>query len=335
MPELHLLQPLRLQPMLSLPDYREKQIIICFSTEGQKVSFKNDNLIINDKEENLILQSTCHKIFSLWIVGNVTLTSGILERGKKFGFSVYLLSHSHRLYGLWSSPTEGNFLLRRKQYEYKGWGIAGQIVGNKIANQMELLKTIRGKDADTKDAIEKLKGYGVQAGSATDMNALLGIEGVASRLYFAHWYADMDWKGRKPRAKTDVLNAILDIGYTYLFNIVECMLNLYGFDLYQGVYHRCFYQRKSMVCDIVEPFRCVVDRQIKKAYGLKQIKAEDFRLEKGQYQLKIEKNKEYTRWLVAAVLEHKEAIFVYVQEYYRCFMRSKPVAEYPVFKIKE
>ena len=35
----------------------------------------------------------------------------------------------------------------------------------------------------------------------------------------------MDWLGRKPRVKSDYINAILDIGYTYLFNFVECCLN--------------------------------------------------------------------------------------------------------------
>ena len=42
-----------------------------------------------------------------------------------------------------------------------------------------------------------------------------------------------------------------------------------------------FYNWKSLVCDPQEPFRCIVDRIIKKkAYGLGQIKDEDFVLQK-------------------------------------------------------
>lgn len=321
--------------MLSLPDFREKNIVVCFASEGQKVSFKNDNLIVQDAEGNTLLQATCHKIFSLWIVGHTTITSGILERSKKFAFSICLLSHSHRPYGLWSSATEGNFLLRRKQYEYIGLDIARHLVRNKIMNQTELLKGIRGKSQETKDWIDKMAEYAQQTLTAPDLQMLLGLEGVATRLYFSHWFADMEWKGRKPRTKIDAINTTMDIGYTYLFNIVESMLNLYGFDLYQGVYHRCFYQRKSLVCDIVEPFRCIVDKQIKRAYGLKQLQEGDFRVQNGQYFLKIEKNKDYTRWLMQSILEHKEDIFTYVQEYYRCFMREKVIEHYPIFKIKE
>lgn len=320
--------------MLSLPDYKEKQVIICFASEGQKISFKNDNLIIKDKEETTLLQATCHKIFSLWIVGHTTITTGILERSRKFAFSIYLLSHNHRLYGVWSSPTEGNYLLRKKQYDYTELYIGSHLVQNKINNQKELLKSIRNKETEIKTAIEKMEKYAAQAVSI-DLQTLLGTEGASSRLYFNHWFAGMCWQGRKPRAKTDMLNTVLDIGYTYLFNFMECMLNLYGFDLYQGVYHKCFYQRKSLVCDMVEPFRCIIDKQIKKSYGLKQLLPDDFREEKGQYFLKIEKNKDYTRWLMQCLLENKEDIFNYVQEYYRSFMRNKPIENYPVFKISE
>ncbi|MDT8316855.1 MAG: type V CRISPR-associated endonuclease Cas1 [bacterium] len=320
--------------MLSLPDFKEKNVVVCFATEGQKVSFKNDNLLVRDEEGNTVLQATCHKIFSLWIVGHTTITSGILQRSKKFGFSICLLSYSHRPYGIWSSATEGNFLLRRKQYEYAGLDIARHLVRNKIVNQTEMLKGIRKKSHKTKDTIDKMAGYEQQTINA-DHQALLGLEGVASRLYFNHWFEGMEWKGRKPRTKMDSVNTTLDIGYTYLFNIVESMLNLYGFDLYQGVYHRCFYQRKSLVCDMVEPFRCIVDRQVKRAYGLKQMQEGDFMVQKGQFYLKREKNKDYTRWLMQGILEHKEDIFSYVQNYYRCFMRERSTEDYPVFRIKK
>jgi CRISP-associated protein Cas1 len=321
--------------MLSLPDFKEKNIIICFASEGQKVSFKNDNLMIFDKEEKLVLQATCYKIFSLWIVGQTTMTTGILEKSKKFAFSIYNLSYSHRPIGLWSSATEGNYLLRRKQYEFNDLSIARHLVQNKISNQIELLKSIRQKGSDLKEAIDKMERYALAVNATLDMQSLLGMEGVASRLYFSCWYGSMGWKGRKPRAKNDIINTTLDIGYTYLFNIVECMLNLYGFDLYQGVYHRCFYQRKSLVCDIVEPFRCIIDKQLKRAHGLKQFQSDDFVERKGQFFLKPDKNKDYTRWIIQSILEHKQEMFSYVQEYYRCFMRNKPIKQYPVFNIKE
>lgn len=320
--------------MLSLPDFKAKSIVVCFATEGQKVSFKNDNLIIKSTDDEVVLQATCHRIFSLWIVGPASVTSGILERSKKFGFSVFMLSYSHRLYGYWSSAVDGNFLLRQKQYTYDNWDIARHLVHNKISNQVLLLKSMRRKTDNVKSTISSLEFYKTQLPAAAYLKSILGIEGVATRMFFSEWYADMYWQGRRPRAKPDYINTILDIGYTYMFYMVECMLSLYGFDLYQGVYHRNFYQRKSLVCDLVEPFRCIIDKQVKRAHRLRQLQREDFYERNHQYYLKPEKNKEYTKWLVESILEHKEDIFKYIQAYYRCFIRQKPIEEYPVFYIK-
>jgi len=319
--------------MLSLPDFNAKHLVICFAVEGQSLSFLNDNIIIKNNLKEIILQQTCHRIFSLWIIGSTTITSGVLERSKKFGFSVCLLSYGHRVYGIWNSPTEGNFVLRQKQYAYNKIDIAKHIVSNKIANQRQLLSSIRNKNSAAKEAIELLHSYKQSTSAAIELHTLLGYEGTASKLYFPLWFSNVEWKGRKPRTKIDPVNVVLDIGYTYLFNIIEAMLHLYGFDVYQGVYHKCFYQRKSLVCDLVEPFRPIVDAQIKKSLNLKQINPSDFTYHRGKYLLRIDKNKDYSRLLVGAILERKEDIFSYVQAYYRCFMRDKPAELFPVFEI--
>lgn len=319
--------------MLSLPDFKARNVIICFASDNQRVSFKNDNLIITDSSGKIILQNTCHRIFSLWICGPVTITSGLLERSRKFGFSILLLSYSHKLYGLWSSTAEGNFILRKRQYEYTGIELARSLVKNKILNQTRLLQSIRQRSDALRTVIAQMNGYALKCDAADNLPSLLGLEGSASRLYFSHWFLGMGWSGRKPRAKTDYINTILDIGYTYLFNFLDCMLTLYGFDLYQGVYHRCFYQRKSLVCDLVEPFRCIIDKQVKRAYGLNQLNENDFVKRSNQYFLKPEKNKEYIKWIFESILNYKDEIFVYVQEYYRSFIRNKPANAFPDFNI--
>lgn len=320
--------------MLSLPDFIEKRIVVSYPKYGNHISFKNDNLIIKDQDGNVLLQDTCHKIFSLWIVGSTTLTSGILQRSKKFGFSVFLISYSHRLYGLWNSETEGNYLLREKQYSFIGQSVGKHLIHNKIDNQRRLLQKVRKKEEGVKSAIKKLEDYKTRVLETEDYDTIMGLEGVASKVFFSHWYLSMGWHGRKPRTKIDFINTTLDIGYTYLFYFVECMLQLYGFDLYKGVYHRSFYQRKSLVCDIVEPFRCIIDNAVKKGFSLGVIKKENFTKLGGQYILNKDQNKAYTQWLMRNIMEHKSEIFKYVQAYYRAFIRNKAIVEYPTFKYK-
>ena len=143
----------------------------------------------------------------------------------------------------------------------------------------------------------------------------------------------MRWHGRKPRTKFDPANTLLDMGYTILFHILEAHLRLYGFDIYCGVYHQFFYERKSLVCDLVEPFRCLVDRALRNAHGLGQIDENDFDICGHQYLLPWKNGGKYARIFTDAILERKEDIFRYVQSYYRCFIRHE-TDSLPVFLSK-
>ena len=319
--------------MLTYPDFKEKNIVIVFATEGQKFSFLNDNLVVKDNEDNIVLQTTCYRLLALWIVGGCSVTSGLLERSKKFAFPILLLSFNFKCIGVWNSPTEGNFLLRKKQYDFQNISIAKHLVQNKICNQISNLKGIREKSNFCQEAIQKLNDFLNQIPIINEHKVLLGIEGISAKMYFAQWFDGFNWQGRKPRAKQDPINVMLDIGYTFLFYLIENMLHLYGFDIYQGVYHTNFYKRKSLVCDLQEPFRCLVDKKIKKAFGLSQVKQDDFEVIKGQYFLKRNKSKEYTKWLLSSLLENKADIFLFCQGYYRAFIRGKPIEEFPIFNI--
>jgi CRISPR-associated protein Cas1 len=317
--------------MLSFPDFEKKRIVVVFATEGQKFAIKNDNLVVKNSDDKIILQDTCYRVLSLWIIGNCSVTSVLLKKSKKHGFPIFHLGGNFRLIGVWNSATEGNFLLRYKQYQYSNKEIAKRLVLNKITNQMELLKALRQKDEMTKLAIEQLSSYLVKIPTSTDWKEILGVEGIASKVFFSAYFSQTNWKGRQPRAKMNSMNVLMDIGYTFLFYWIENMLSLYGFDLYKGVYHQNFYQRKSLVCDIIEPFRCIIDNQLRKAYNLGQIKEDDFIVYRNQYQLKPEKSKEYTRWLLLAILDYKEPIYYYCRDYYRAFITEKPVENYPFF----
>jgi CRISPR-associated protein Cas1 len=163
----------------------------------------------------------------------------------------------------------------------------------------------------------------------------MGLEGNASRVFFASYFSPLGWRRREPRCKRDVYNVLLDIGYTLLFQFIEAMLSLYGFDLYCGVLHTFFYQRKSLVCDIVEPFRCIIDQRIRKAHNLGQIDEEDFFLHNGMYNLEWKSQSKYVRLFLKDILERKEDIFKFCQQYYRWFMKDLPVSQFPKFCIKE
>jgi len=89
----------------------------------------------------------------------------------------------------------------------------------------------------------------------------------------------------------------------------------------------------SLVCDLMEPFRCIVDKTIRTAVNRKQISEKDYDVHKGEYRLKKEKNKEYSKLFFDNLVPYKQEIFKYMQSYYRCFMGRKSIVQYPMFEI--
>jgi CRISPR-associated protein Cas1 len=224
---------------------------------------------------------------------------------------------------------EGNFLLREKQYTTtKGNDIAKQLVINKIENQRDFIKKIRSKD--NKEGIKKLNEAIIKL-KENDFNGyeIMGLEGTSAKVYFNRIFAEFNWQGRQPRVKRDELNLLLDIGYTVLFNYIEAILNLYGFDIYKGNLHKEFYKRKSLVCDIIEPFRPIVDYKIRKMINLGQIKNYKFKIYKEQYQLEWEYSSHFVGSILEEISDYKSLIFDFIQQYYRWFMKDEIIEKFP------
>lgn len=264
--------------MMNINEFEKKQLIFVFLNQRERVSFSNDNIIVKDPDGSIKHQSTCYRILAVIIVGHISVTSGLIQRAHKFGFPIILMTVSMRVYDYIGGRMEGNVLLRRHQYNYNDSALAKHILLNKIRNQRKSLNSQREKTECLKEAITQLDHYisALQNTDSMDTQEYLGYEGSAARVYFKHHFNNVNWIGRKPRIKLDYINSTLDIGYTILFNYIDVLLNIYGFDTYCGVLHREFYKRKSLVCDIVEPFRPLIDKQVKKAINLGQCKEEDF-----------------------------------------------------------
>lgn len=64
--------------MLNANDFNKKQIIFLIPKDGDKLTFSNDNIVVKDKNGKIKYQSTCYRLFMLCIVGNVSITSGLI-----------------------------------------------------------------------------------------------------------------------------------------------------------------------------------------------------------------------------------------------------------------
>lgn len=316
--------------MMSLPDFNEKQILFIYGTKeiDNRLQFINNNIVFL-RDGKKINQMSCHKVFAVFIVGEFSITSALIKGCRKYGISLFLLKQNFEVYASINSSLEGNYLLRERQYRMdRDLEVAKNIVKNKSYNQLSLLKEA-GKLSDFNLVYNDVC---LKINQANDSQELLGIEGSVSKNFFQEYFKDMNWVRRMPRTKYDINNTVMDIGYTFLFNFIDSMLNLYGFDNFKGCYHKLFFQRKSLSCDVMEPFRCLIDRQILKSFRLGQIKEKDFKLIGGKYVLSWENQNRYGRMFFDCLMERKEDVFLFVKEFYYFMMNDG--RDFPFFKIK-
>lgn len=320
--------------MLQFPDFDEKQILFIESFDTKNISFENENLTI--KEWNLIkTKVSMYKIFAIFLIWETTITSVLIRKFQDFGISVVLLKKNLLPYLVIGNETEGNFVLRKKQYEKteeEMLEIAKNIILLKTRNQLNLLKKTRNKDELFKKEIGKAKEIIEKIPQSENYESLLWYEWNISKIFFSTYFKEIWWYKRSPRTKIDIKNLLLDIGYTYLFHFIEALLRLYGFDNYYGVYHRTWYQRKSLALDIMEPFRSIIDKALLKAYNLWQIQEKDFTFQNGQYILDLKLSRKYSSIFLKEIMTYKKEMFYFVKDYYKFFMKGRE--HFPEFEIK-
>jgi CRISPR-associated protein Cas1 len=330
--------PYVIKPILTMfthKDIENRSLFVLNGTEHQSLRVSAGRLTLFDTETNkAITKLPFPKILALLVIGHTSITTALIEHCNKNGIPIVVMKPNFRVVFYFGNMAEANFLLRKKQFEESKGNqeIALVLIQNKLENQVNLLKKTREKNDKTKQAISFISSNIESTYSANDFRELMGIEGRCARYFFEAYFEFADWKQRLPRVKVDTLNATLDIGYTMLFNYIEAMTRLFGFDPYMGVYHQLWFRRKSLICDLMEPFRCIIDHQIRKSLKYGTFKSSDFELHKNAYYLKSEFRKTYSKVFFEAIIDHKMEIYQYIQKYYRCYMGRKSVSNYPTFK---
>ncbi len=323
--------------MFTLKDMQYRSVFVINCIENKALRVQSGALLLEDTETNKTLTKLpFQKILALFVVGHITITTALIDKCTKYGVPLVVMKPNFRPVFFYAITAEANFLLRQQQHALpkEDLHIPKVLVMNKIRNQLRLLEKTRQKTENIQKAKEHYPKAIELVKNATDYETVMGLEGRVAKQFFTAYFECLGWKGRCPRAKTDPINSTLDIGYTILFNYIEAFTRLFGFDPYVGVYHRLWFRRKSLICDLMEPFRCLIEQQVRKAFNTKQCKADDFKIFKNEYVLKREKNRDYTKMFYDVLIEHKTETFRYVRDYYRCFMQRKSAPEYPEFLLK-
>ncbi len=192
---------------------------------------------------------------------------------------VFLDGYGDPVGRVWFSKTGSTALIRRRQLDAAVHGETGlklvtDMIRQKFDNQGQYLKKLMyarpGKEPQFEKplaAIAKALENLAELTADTEeniRNRLMGIEGAAGRAYFQCISQLLPEKyrfsGRSRQPAKDPFNAVLNYCYGILYSLVEKACILSGLDPYVGFLHTDNYNKKSLVFDLIEPFRIFAEQ---------------------------------------------------------------------------
>jgi CRISPR-associated protein Cas1 len=181
--------------------------------------------------------------------------------------SLVMFDRFGRYRGRLEQPWSPHADLRERQthvFRRSGLELCRELVHAKIMGEATVLERwFRRGEQSLRGTILDLKRAAERALNVANMDSLRGLEGAATRRYFAavdsvlpHGFK------RSRRPPKDELNALLSVGYSAALERSLAASSTVGFDPYRGFYHTRKYGRPALALDLMEPFRPLVERVV-------------------------------------------------------------------------
>ncbi len=264
------------------------------TTSGAYLAKEGESVIVRVDHE-VKLRVPIHSLGGIVCFGQVSYSPYLMAFCGKRNVTITHLSEYGRFLARVEGPTSGNVLLRRAQYrraddEERAAGVARAIVIGKVANARKVLQRgLRDHDeskdlAGVGESVERL-GYCLRKlQKDMQLDALRGIEGDASKAYFASFGAlitaqkvGFEFHGRNRRPPLDNVNCLLSFIYTLLVHDCRSALETVGLDPQVGYLHKDRPGRPSLALDLMEEFRApFADRLVLSLINRQQVKVSGF-----------------------------------------------------------
>ncbi len=220
---------------------------------------------------------------SVLLIGPHHITTPALKAAFKAQVAIHFCNNFGQYQGVSAatSPNEfgADFWLQQSQHlqsETNALLISQSLITGRIAGIKSVIKR-RDNQAPELNAIDRIVR---KIDRTQDLDQLRGYEGQASKQLWAFFkrYLDSDWQftGRNRRPPQDPVNAMLSLGYSFLYGIVDSMNRVVGLYPWQGALHQQHGNHFTLASDLMEPFRYLVERVVLTTINKSQLKLEDF-----------------------------------------------------------
>lgn len=217
-------------------------------TKQSKLSYKNRFLVVKqDIDEKYIHLSEIDTI----VVDSpaVSISTYLLKELSDNKINIIFCDEKHNPFGelqsYYLSHNSPKKIMMQSKWDNKTKELVWtEIIKNKITNQILMLKKIKSTN------VQLLDDYlnSVKIGDKTNR------EGHAAKVYFNSLFGK-----NFTRNSDDVINAALNYGYAILLSTFNKEIVSNGYITQLGINHKNEFNEFNLSCDLMEPFRIVID----------------------------------------------------------------------------
>jgi CRISPR-associated protein Cas1 len=250
------------------------QLVI--NTFGARLRKQGDRFLVQAGDRKLAVSA--HKVRTVLIATGAVLSTDAVELAIAHNVDlVFLDRHGDPFGRVWQSRMGSTAAIRRRQLEAaegpEGLALVRGWVEAKVRHQAEFLEELWRRRSDAgnffggplgtlRACLDKLRQL---AGDLEEQRgSVMGLEGSAGRAYFACLGKLVPeayrFTTRSRQPATDEFNALLNYSYGVLYSLVERACVCAGLNPYVGFLHVDNYNKKSLVFDLIEPFRILSER---------------------------------------------------------------------------
>lgn len=217
-------------------------------TQKSKLSYKDNFLVIQGEATNMVHLSEIHTIIVESTM--VQISAYLLAQLSANKIKLIICDERHNptaeMVSYYANyNTSKKFLNQVKWEEMSKKSLWTKIVSNKILNQARLLAHF---------GVEERANMLLQYLSEVELDDETNREGHSAKVYFNGLFG-VDFS----RDKVCDINSALDYGYTIILSAFNRAISSLGYANQLGVKHKNEYNFFNLGCDLMEPFRVIVD----------------------------------------------------------------------------
>ena len=263
------------------------QLVI--DTANTSIKVRNKSFFIENKQNSR--QISPLRVSSIAISVNATINTSAMKLATLHNIPIYIFNRAGRPETtiLAASHME-NGLVRSKQYDFvrsiEAQDVVKALLILKTANQIHNLRWLNRIGMINSNSLqiaygefEKYNKKLAELPIPVERNLIFGIEGNLSKLYFSYVRKSLppgfQFERRSRRPARDRFNALLNYIYGCTYTVVHKSCLSSNLDPYIGMLHAPGRKSMSLVYDLIEPIRPLMDRLVLQLVFNPELKASD------------------------------------------------------------